>query len=124
MTTDHHHRHRDHPDAGGHHPHAAPTTTYDPIPFSRLVSVELRKMFDTRSGFWLLACIGILATLATGAVILFGADDAAHLRHLRRRDRHPDDGHPAGDRDALDHQRVEPAHRADDVHLRAATRAG
>ncbi|WP_300401082.1 ABC transporter permease subunit [Nocardioides sp.] len=50
--------------------------TYDPIPFSRLVSVELRKMFDTRSGFWLLASVGILATLATGAVILWGGDDA------------------------------------------------
>ena len=51
-------------------------TTYAPIPFSRLVSVELRKMFDTRSGFWLLASVGILATVATGAVILFGSDDA------------------------------------------------
>ena len=51
-------------------------TTYAPIPFSRLVSVELRKMFDTRSGFWLVASIGILATVATGAVIVFGSDDA------------------------------------------------
>ncbi|MDE0774842.1 ABC transporter permease subunit [Nocardioides sp.] len=50
--------------------------THDPIPFSRLASVELRKMFDTRSGFWLLASVGILATLATGAVILWGGDDA------------------------------------------------
>jgi len=55
-------------------PGPAPTTTYAPIPFSRLVSVELRKMFDTRSGFWLLASVGILATLATGAVILWAPD--------------------------------------------------
>ena len=46
-----------------------------PIPFSRVVSVELRKMFDTRSGFWLMASIGILAVLATGATILFAPDD-------------------------------------------------
>ena len=32
-------------------------------------------MFDTRSGFWLLASIGITAVLATGAVILFAPDD-------------------------------------------------
>lgn len=45
-----------------------------PIPTSRIVAVELRKSFDTRSGFWLLASVGILATLATGAVILFAPD--------------------------------------------------
>jgi len=41
----------------------------------QVLSVELRKMFDTRSGFWLMASIGILALLATGAVILFAPDD-------------------------------------------------
>lgn len=46
------------------------------IPMTRLVGVELRKMFDTRSGFWLLASIGITALLATGAVILFAPDAA------------------------------------------------
>ena len=55
-------------------PAPARATTYRPISFSRLVAVELRKMFDTRSGFWLLASIGILATLATGAVILWAPD--------------------------------------------------
>jgi ABC-2 type transport system permease protein len=45
------------------------------IPMSRIVSVELRKSFDTRSGFWLLASIGILAVLATAATILFAPDD-------------------------------------------------
>lgn len=44
------------------------------IPMSRIVSVELRKSFDTRSGFWLLASIGITALLATGAVILWAPD--------------------------------------------------
>ncbi|GAB6984253.1 ABC transporter permease [Nocardioides pyridinolyticus] len=46
------------------------------IPMSRIVSVELRKSFDTRSGFWLLASVGILAALTTAAVILFAPDDA------------------------------------------------
>lgn len=57
---------------------AARTTRPTParIPMSRIVSVELRKSFDTRSGFWLLASIGILAVLATGAVILFAPDSA------------------------------------------------
>ena len=44
------------------------------IPLSRVVGVELRKMFDTRSGFWMMASIAILAVLATGAVILFAPD--------------------------------------------------
>jgi ABC-2 type transport system permease protein len=45
-----------------------------PIPMSRVAGVELRKMFDTRSGFWLMASIAITAVLATGAVILFAPD--------------------------------------------------
>jgi ABC-type transport system involved in multi-copper enzyme maturation permease subunit len=44
------------------------------IPTSRVIAVELRKMFDTRSGFWLMASIGITALLATGAVILWAPD--------------------------------------------------
>jgi ABC-type transport system involved in multi-copper enzyme maturation permease subunit len=42
----------------------------------RIVGVELRKMFDTRSGFWLLASIGIAAVLATAATIIFAPDSA------------------------------------------------
>src|SRR5215207_8411757 len=44
------------------------------IPLHRLVKVELRKMFDTRSGFWLTASIGILGLLATILVILLASD--------------------------------------------------
>ena len=50
--------------------------THDRVPMARLVGVELRKMFDTRSGFWLMASIVITALVATGAVILFAPDDA------------------------------------------------
>ena len=45
-----------------------------PIPLSRVTAVELRKMFDTRSGFWLMMSVAITATLATGAVILWAPD--------------------------------------------------
>lgn len=45
-----------------------------PVPLSRLSVVELRKMFDTRSGLWLMASIVIAALLSTAAIILFAAD--------------------------------------------------
>jgi ABC-2 type transport system permease protein len=45
------------------------------IPFSRLASVELRKSFDTRSGFWLMASIAITALIATAATVAFAPDD-------------------------------------------------
>jgi hypothetical protein len=45
------------------------------IPVQRLVHVELRKLFDTRAGAWLLAGIGLCAVLATGAVIAWAPDD-------------------------------------------------
>ncbi|MFC6287232.1 ABC transporter permease [Nocardioides sp. GCM10027113] len=44
------------------------------IPLTRLVAVEARKSFDTRAGFWLLASIGIVSVLATGAVILWAPE--------------------------------------------------
>ena len=37
-----------------------------PIPTTRLVKIELRKMFNTRSGFWMLVSIGVLSVVATG----------------------------------------------------------
>ena len=46
----------------------------DPVPLSRVTEVELRKMFDTRSGFWLMASIAITAVLATGATILWAPE--------------------------------------------------
>ncbi|MGY1836315.1 ABC transporter permease [Blastococcus sp. SYSU DS0510] len=45
-----------------------------PIPTTRLVKVELRKMFTTRSGLWMLIGIGVLSPIATGSVIIFAPD--------------------------------------------------
>ena len=53
---------------------ARSTGPIKPIPLSRLSSIELSKMFDTRSGFWLMASIVIASVLATGAVIVFAPD--------------------------------------------------
>ena len=49
--------------------------TVQPIVTARLVKVELRKMFNTRSGFWMLVSIGVLSVLATVAVIVFAPQD-------------------------------------------------
>lgn len=45
------------------------------IPMSRLVGIEMRKMTDTRAGFWLLVTIAIL-TAAVLALFFFATDDA------------------------------------------------
>lgn len=52
------------------------TPAHPAIPTRRLLWVELTKMFDTRSGFWLVAGIGITALLATAAVIAFAPEEA------------------------------------------------
>lgn len=44
-------------------------------PFRRILRVELRKMFDTRSGFWLMASVLILSVIATGATIIFAPSE-------------------------------------------------
>ncbi|QIG42262.1 ABC transporter permease [Nocardioides anomalus] len=46
-----------------------------PIPFTRLLSVETIKMFNTRAGFWLMVGMAAAAAVATGAVILVAPDD-------------------------------------------------
>jgi len=53
------------------HAAAHPTSrrTPAPVPLPRLVRVELRKSFDTSSGRWLLASLGLAAALTTGAII-------------------------------------------------------
>ncbi|WP_240617455.1 ABC transporter permease [Nocardioides speluncae] len=41
-------------------------------PFLRLVGVELRKSYDTRSGFWLLMSMGILAVITLAIMTIVG----------------------------------------------------
>lgn len=41
------------------------------IPTGRLIGVELQKMFDTRSGFWLVTGGGIVSAIATIATLIF-----------------------------------------------------
>lgn len=52
---------------------ARPTTRL--IPTTRLVMVELRKMFNTRSGFWMLVSIGVLSVFSAGSVLIFAPDN-------------------------------------------------
>jgi ABC-2 type transport system permease protein len=55
-------------------PHRADAGVPARIPLRRVVAVELRKSFDTRSGLWLLWSIGIAALLTTGAVIAWAPE--------------------------------------------------
>lgn len=60
-------------------PAAAPAparSAPEPIPFGRILAVELRKMFDTRSGFWLMASIAIASVIATALTVILGDRDA------------------------------------------------
>ena len=45
------------------------------IPTRRLIGVELRKMFDTRSGFWLITGGAVIAAIATVATVIFAPDE-------------------------------------------------
>jgi ABC-type transport system involved in multi-copper enzyme maturation permease subunit len=46
-----------------------------PVPFGRLVTVELRKMGDTRAGKWLLIVIGLITVLIVGLLAFVGDSD-------------------------------------------------
>jgi ABC-2 type transport system permease protein len=57
-----------------HHPMTEPATPRG-IPLRRITSTELRKMLDTRSGFWTMASIALVSMATTGMVILFAERD-------------------------------------------------
>jgi ABC-type transport system involved in multi-copper enzyme maturation permease subunit len=61
-------------------PTGAPDPSVTAVPLTGLLRVELRKLVDTRAGFWLLAAIGII-TVAVIGVFLFAAD-AEELTYL------------------------------------------
>ncbi|GAA1919534.1 ABC transporter permease [Nocardioides marmoribigeumensis] len=44
------------------------------VPLARLVKVEMRKMLDTRAGFWLLVVIALLTVAAIGLFAVFAPD--------------------------------------------------
>lgn len=55
-----------------------------PVPTTRLVKVELRKMFDTRSGFWMLVSIGVLSVCAAATLLVIAPDeDITHQNFAR-----------------------------------------
>jgi ABC-2 type transport system permease protein len=56
------------------HGRTEPRRTHAPIPFRTVLGVELRKMFDTRSGFWLMIAVAAAGVLATGSVLAFASD--------------------------------------------------
>jgi ABC-2 type transport system permease protein len=58
--------------------------TVRPIPATRLVKVELRKMLDTRSGFWMLVSIGALTPLSAGSLLVFGLNSDVTYQNFVR----------------------------------------
>jgi ABC-2 type transport system permease protein len=58
----------------GSHRAESERAAHAPIPFRTVFGVELRKAFDTRSGFWLMVSIVAAGVLATGAVLAFASN--------------------------------------------------
>jgi ABC-2 type transport system permease protein len=63
-------------------PGALPSDVDTSVPLPRLVLVEMRKMLDTRAGYWLLAVIVVLTTLATVLTAVFGPEDGTPMETL------------------------------------------
>ena len=64
---------------------AAPARrTARPIPTTRLVKVELRKMFNTRSGFWMLISIGVLSPISAGSLLVLGLNSDVTYQNFVR----------------------------------------
>lgn len=60
----------------------APDPSISGVPFSRLLKVELRKVVDTRAGFWLLAAIVIItAAVITIFLIAVPDEERSELTH-------------------------------------------
>lgn len=56
-------------------------TTKPAVPFGRLFKVEVRKMFDTRAGFWLMISTAILIALTmTICLLVVGLDDGTVIK--------------------------------------------
>ena len=55
-----------------------------PIATTRLAKVELRKMFNTRSGFWMLTSIGVLSPISAGSLLVFGLNSDVTYQNFVR----------------------------------------
>ena len=75
-------------------------------------------MFDTRSGFWLIASIAVTGLLATIATVAFAPDADLTYYNFAKAIGYPITVILPDGRAAVHHQRVEPPQRADDLHLR------
>jgi ABC-2 type transport system permease protein len=51
-----------------------------PVPFTRQVGVELRKMVDTRAGLWLMITIAVMTALFVVLLFIFGDSGATDQR--------------------------------------------
>jgi ABC-2 type transport system permease protein len=60
-----------------------------PIPTTRLVKVELRKMFNTRSGFWMLVSIGVLSPISAGSLLVLGLNSDVTYQNFVRASGYP-----------------------------------
>ena len=58
-----------------------PAQRHSKVPFTRLVRVELRKSYDTRAGFWLLAAL-VALTFAGNVLFMIFTDDRSELNML------------------------------------------
>lgn len=57
-------------------PHYETIDTSRPgVPMTRLVTVELRKLVNTRAGLWLVLSMGIIAALITTLMLIFANDE-------------------------------------------------
>ena len=63
--------------------------TAQPIRATRLVKVELRKMFNTRSGFWMLISIGALSPISAGSLLVLGRDSDVTYQNFVRASGYP-----------------------------------
>lgn len=65
-------------------PSRLPDDASKPIPFGRLLTVELRKLLDTRAGRWLLVAIAALIIVASTAVFFTDTDMPPVYRYFVR----------------------------------------
>ncbi|GAB17825.1 hypothetical protein GOEFS_039_00600 [Gordonia effusa NBRC 100432] len=56
-------------------------TSATPIPLSRLIKVELRKLVDTRAGFWLVSSIGVITGIVVVAMLIANANSPEKLTY-------------------------------------------